>query len=91
MKEDISKMETTQKETISKTETTQTAVEWLNAVLISKGILFDYDILEEAKFLEMMQIVKAYHRGLFGGMELDKPIVFADEYYKQTYGSNNQI
>ena len=84
-------METTQKETISKTETvdanapTQTAVEWLNAVLISKGILFDYDILEEAKFLEMMQIVKAYHRGLFGGMELDKPIVFADEYYKKTY------
>ena len=70
---------------ISKIETTQTAVEWLNAVLISKGILFDYDILEEAKFLEMMQIVKAYHRGLFGGMELDKPIVFADEYYKETY------
>jgi hypothetical protein len=65
---------------------TLTAVEWLVEQLIPEdqheGIM---DIIKEAKTKEREQIVKAYHRGLFSSMELEKPIVFGDEYYKETY------
>jgi hypothetical protein len=64
----------------------ETAVEWLVEQLIPEdqyeGIM---DIIKEAKTKEREQIVKAYHRGLFSSMELEKPIVFADEYYKETF------
>jgi hypothetical protein len=74
---------------ISKMETVQTAVEWLmdNIPTRFKNALLDMckDEIEQAKHKEMMQIVQAYHRGLFGNMELEKSTVFGDQYYKQTY------
>ena len=63
------------------------AIDWLVQWMNKNQYFIGNDLLEavkEAKHLEMMQIVKAYHRGLFGSME-EKPIVFADEYYKETY------
>jgi hypothetical protein len=41
----------------------QTAVEWLNEVLISKGIFFEYDILQEAKQMEMEKAIRDYNAG----------------------------
>jgi hypothetical protein len=41
----------------------QTAVEWLNEVLISKGIFFEYDILQEAKQMEMEKTIMDYNAG----------------------------
>jgi hypothetical protein len=86
-----------QNPTISKMETTQTAVDWLISQVNSEQYQIAFgqtyisiDLIEQAKHMEMMQIVKAYHKGLFGDIEL-KDTVFGDEYYKQTYGSNNQI
>jgi hypothetical protein len=66
----------------------QTAVEWLQEKYNSRQVyeesIFDEEF-EQAKHMEMMQIVQAYHRGLFGNMELEKSTVFGDQYYKQTY------
>ena len=36
-----------------------TAVEWLNEKLISKGVLFEYELLEQAKEMEKEQFFKA--------------------------------
>jgi molybdopterin synthase catalytic subunit len=74
----------------------QTAVEWLiekqinyiseNDYTSYKSLVFALEeIAKQAKHREMMQIVQAYHRGLFGNMELEKSTVFGDEYYKETY------
>jgi len=63
----------------------QTAVEWLASNLDIVWEEKTIDLVEQAKQMEMMQIVQAYHRGLFGNMELEKSTVFGDEYYKETY------
>ena len=36
----------------------QTAVEWLNEKLISKGVLFEYELLEQAKEMESQEKLK---------------------------------
>lgn len=41
----------------------QSAVEWLNGVLVSKGILFEYDILQEARQMEMEKCIQDYNAG----------------------------
>ena len=41
----------------------QTAVDWLYDVLISKGIFFEYDILQEAKQMEMEKTIMDYNAG----------------------------
>ena len=41
----------------------QTAVDWLNDVLASKGIFFEYDILREAKQMEMEKAIRDYNAG----------------------------
>jgi hypothetical protein len=67
----------------------KTAVGWLQEVIVNhishEQQMQLEGLFQQAKQMEMMQIVKSYHRGLFGSMELEKPIVFADEYYKDTY------
>jgi hypothetical protein len=63
----------------------QTAVEWLASNLDIVWEEKTIDLVEQAKQMEMMQIVQAYHRGLFGNMELEKSTVFADEYYNETF------
>jgi GTP-binding protein EngB required for normal cell division len=41
----------------------QTAVDWLNDVLASKGIFFEYAILQEAKQMEMEKAIRDYNAG----------------------------
>ena len=41
----------------------QTAVDWLNDVLVSKGIFFEYAILQEAKQMEMEKAIRDYNAG----------------------------
>ena len=36
----------------------KTAVEWLNEKLISKGVLFEYELLEQAKEMESQEKLK---------------------------------
>ena len=62
----------------------QTAVEWF-WILLPENISKEYfDLFEQAKQMEKQQIIKAYHKGLFGNMEL-KSTTFADKYYNDTY------
>ena len=74
-------------EHIDETNKMITAVDWLHNQWANEKE-WSWEKIEswfkQAKQMEMMQIVKAYHRGLFGSME-EKPIVFADEYYNETY------
>ena len=64
----------------------QTAVEFFNEMLISKGILFEYELLEQAKAMEKEQIINARKNGDMNGK---CRIVFcnedAEKYYNETY------
>ena len=63
----------------------QTAVEFLLEKLYTEyRFAFSGTIVDQAKEIEKQQIIKAYHKGLFGNMEL-KSTTFADKYYKDTY------
>lgn len=70
-----------QTSTVSKTERVQTAVDWLVKELKLQGY---YHTVYQAKQMEKEQIIKAYHKGLFGNMELNST-KFADKYYNDTY------
>lgn len=61
----------------------QTAVQWLAEQMLHPESFNPY--IEQAKAMEKEQIVKAYHRGAFGNMNLEKSNLFGDAYYNETY------
>ena len=63
----------------------QTAVEWLNQMLILNGIFFDYKLLDQAQQMEKEQIYNAFNEGTFSEMEK----IDAEEYYNEIY--NKQL
>ena len=64
----------------------QTAVEWLNEKLISKGVLFEYELLEQAKEMEKEQITEAHTFGyVIGGGKGD--LYNPEQYYNKTFKS----
>jgi uncharacterized metal-binding protein len=79
----------------------QTAVEWLNEKLISKGILFEYELLEQAKAMEKEQIIKAINEVSENNVKYANMIIaswsqiegelfmhntkLAEQYYNDTY------
>ena len=58
-----------------------TAVEWLNQMLVSKGIFFEYELYQQAKAMEKEQIIDAYKYGNQSDIYF-KP----EQYYDETYG-----
>jgi hypothetical protein len=63
----------------------QTAVAWLMSEMLKPDMYKIWvTLLERAKEMEKQQIIKAYHKGLFGNMELNSN-TFADKYYNDTY------
>ena len=58
----------------------KTAVEWLNEKLISKGVLFEYELLDQAKEMEKEQIMDAFN----GEPHCDGD---GDRYYNETFKS----
>lgn len=79
-----------QNQTISKMETTQTAVEYLLEKLYTEyRFAFSGTIVDQAKQMEKEQIINAWKRG---DGEFDKTAdKLSEQYYNETYGSNNQI
>ena len=70
----------------------QTAVEWIQQQIRTKGITHNLsigEILDQAKEMEKEQIIEAYQQGITD--EHGDTITFATEgedYYNQTYGGN---
>ena len=60
-----------------------TAVEWLNQMLVSKGIFFEYELYQQAKAMEKKQIKDAYI-----GYSYDLFNRGGEQYYNETYGQN---
>ena len=60
-------------------ESKQTAVEWLNQMLVSKGIFFEYELYQQAKEMEKEQIINAidYCRDKY---------IDSENYYNENYG-----
>ena len=64
----------------------QTAVEWLNEKLISKGVLFEYELLEQAKEMEKEKLEQFYNHGQWAVIENGHGECFED-YYNRTFKS----
>jgi len=60
----------------------KTAVEWLNQMLVSKGIFFEYELYQQAKEMEKEQIIDAYAQGFIESETMDKG---AEQYYNETF------
>ena len=63
-----------------------TAVEWLNQMLVSKGIFFEYELYQQAKEMEKEQIMDAYQQGQYDSEPIRE--TDAEQYYNETYKSN---
>jgi hypothetical protein len=69
----------------------QTAVEWLVSILNKEGfapVLTDEEI-QQAKQMEMEQIVEAYQAGDGGAYSLQDTKLWGQEFYNERYGGNN--
>jgi hypothetical protein len=78
-----------QNSTISKMETTQTAVDWFYQRILAKDIK---EVYEQAKQMEKEQIMNAWLNGDNDSMyEPSELVKQSEQYYNETYGSNNQI
>ena len=62
----------------------KTAISWLNGILASKGIIFEYELLEQAKEMEKDQIAEAYDLGWING-DLKKAPCDGEYYYEDKY------
>ena len=68
----------------------QTAVEWL-VEQITDGTMPAREAIKQAKAMEKQQIIDAYLKDI-GKVTIDKALVHwdkAEEYYNETYESNN--
>ena len=73
----------------------QTAVEWFFYQLYTMEVEYEtiMKLFEQAKAMEKEQIIDAYLKDI-GKVTIDKALVHwdkAEEYYKETYESNNRI
>ena len=69
---------------INQNKMKKTAVEWLNEKLISKGVLFEYELLDQAKEMEKEQIMKAFHKQT-QKFYCDEE---SEQYYNETFKTN---
>lgn len=65
----------------------QTAVDWLIDKQLDAGIGLPKEWREQAKAMEKEQIIHAHNNGKF----ILPPNENGEQYYNETYGSNNQI
>ena len=56
----------------------QSAVEWLEDMMMINGFIIPLTLFEQAKQMEKEQITKAYNSAI--------PFKFGEEYYNETYG-----
>ena len=65
----------------------QTAVEWLNQILVSKGIFFEYELYHQAKVMEKEQIMYAYVEGCSDSiLDESRDKKRSEDYYNENYG-----
>lgn len=72
----------------------ETAVDWLVSQIFAKHGLYIYDkVIQQAKAMEKSTIMAAYMRGSADTTKLInlELVTIAEEYYNETYESNNRI
>jgi hypothetical protein len=65
-----------------------TAVEWLKQQYIERGETLPLGVFEEAKEMEIKQLIKAHIDGFDHIVAEFKKQEYAEEYYNQTYNQN---
>ena len=64
-----------------------TAVEWLNQMLVSKGIFFEYELYQQAKAMEKQQIIDAINlpreKRWYNALLYNNS---GEQYYNKNYG-----